>query len=131
MRYLLAAGLLVLVAGCGSKPLEVKGMLTLSGGDQDIHWLMLDSGDGEPCAGDSGYSDVTKGANVVIRNAKGDRVGLGELTEGKGAGESCVFRFTVHDVDDSGKLFSVEVGHRGEATFKRSEAESVALTLGS
>lgn len=130
MRYLLAAGLLVLIAGCGSKPLEVKGTLALSGGSQDIHWLMLDSADGQPCEGDSGYSDVTQGADVIVRNAKGERVGLGHLGAGKGSGEACVFSFVVHDVDDSGKLFSVEVGHRGDVSFKRSEARSVGLTLG-
>lgn len=131
MRYLLAAGLLLaLVAGCGSSPLEVKGTLTLSGGTDDIHWLALDSADGQPCTGDSGYSDVAPGANVVVRNANGEQVGIGELGDGKGSGEACVFRFAVSGVDDSGKIFSVEVGNRGDVSFKRSEAARVDLTLG-
>lgn len=130
MRYLLAAGLLALTAGCGSDPLEVKGTLTLSGGSDEIHWLALDADDGQPCVGDSGYSDVVPGVDVVVRNAKGEQVGIGDLGEGKALDEACVFRFAVSDIDDSGRIFSVEIGNRGDVSFKRSEAASVDLTLG-
>lgn len=130
MRAVLIACLLLLTGGCGSDPLDVKGSLTLNGSGNEIHWLALDDTDGQPCEGDLGYSDVTAGADVVVRNSKGDEVGLGELGTGKAHDGACVFRFTVRDVKGSGNIFSVEIGHRGEVSFKRPEAGSVALTLG-
>ena len=115
--------------GCGSS-IEVKGTLTLDAGGNDIHWLALrDPVDGDPCEGDMGYSDIGEGSAVVVRNGRGDKVGLGHLSEGAAKSGACVFRFTVSDVPDSG-IMSVEVAHRGEVSFKPSEAKSLALTLG-
>lgn len=131
MRLLISACLLLVVTGCGSDPLTVRGHLTLT--DSDINWLVgTEVGDGNACEGMGGYDDIAQGAEVVVRDSQGDRVGVGHLGAGKGAGESsCRFAFSVSDVDSDSKLLSVEITHRGEITFKRAEAGAVDVSLGS
>lgn len=132
MRYVIAVALLAALTGCGSQPLQVRGTLTLEGGVQEIHWLnpAAEAADDAPCEGDSGYSDISQGTDVVVRDSNNKRVGLGRLGVGHGAGDTCVFTFHVN-VDNPDDLLSVEVAHRGDVSFKRAEATSVALTLGS
>ena len=89
---------------------------------------------GSVCIGSGGFDDIEPGAPVVVRDSKGERVGLGmlgfgTLTAGGYAG-TCEFMFTVEDIPVSGDIYSVEVGSRGEVTFSRDEADMLALSLG-
>lgn len=81
------------------------------------------------CSGYEGYDDMVAGAQVVIRDATGETVAVSALDEGEPQGRtSCIFPFTVEDVPAGESIYSVEVSHRGEITFKEDEAE-VGLTL--
>jgi hypothetical protein len=142
------AASLVLVAGCGgaaktasdkpsptAKPspttFTVKGRIDLGDG------FTSDSGNdtkGEHCEGDAdgGYDDISDGAQVTVYDNAGKAVGLGALLFGQiaGGGTVCRFPFIVRDVPIKGSIYSVEVTHRGKINFNRSEATSLALSLG-
>lgn len=146
MRLALTAALLLVVTGCGSSddtdaasgpspsPSEVAtfaayGTLTVPG-------IKAESA----CIAKGGYDDVTGGAQVTVRDAAGKAVALGELgggslkDDGYDADDyddvTCYFDFTVQKIPDGGDIYSVEVAHRGEVSFKRSEATSIAMKLG-
>lgn len=129
LRLIACCSVLLAASACGNS-MDVKGTLTLSGGPRDLHTLTEDPASGDPCEGDSGYSDIAEGTAVVVRNSKGDKIGLSSLKAGKIKDGACVFPFEVSDAKGSGKIFSVEVAHRGEVSFKKSEATSLELSLG-
>lgn len=88
-------------------------------------------GDGRgSCSGMDGYGDISAGAVVIVRNATGEQVGLGELEDGHRARGDCVFDFEVTDIADDSERFTVEVSGRGQVPFTRDEASSVRLSLG-
>lgn len=142
MRLLISACLLLaLTTSCGSESdsasdsLTVRGHLTLEA--TDIAWSAGGEGVGNGCQGSGGYDDIAEGATVVVRDAKGDRVAVGQLGPGEGVDANlgieaayCRFAFKVPDVDSDSKILSVEVTHRGEITFKRADAGAVEVTLG-
>lgn len=84
------------------------------------------------CSGYGGYDDMDVGAQVTIRNAKGETVAVGALDEGRPEGRgTCIFPFTVEDVPAGESIYSVEVSHRGEISFKEEDAEvGLSLSLG-
>jgi hypothetical protein len=83
-----------------------------------------------PCFGADGYDDITEGAQVIVTDATGRTVGIGELLEGEGTEEGCEFQFEVDDVPSGAGPYSVEVTHRGKIAFQESDAQSLDLTLG-
>lgn len=115
---------------------DVYGTLTLT--DRSAVNYALNGTKGEECWGEDGYDDIAGGAQVVIRDSDGTKVGLGELDTGALTEDSdrfyaapCLFPFAVTDVpagDDAGAVYSVEVAHRGEVSF--SLGDMVELTLG-
>lgn len=136
MKPLLVAVLLVLVAGCGSggddkpaakKPessFQVRGTFTIA----DDSGVSIEGG---TCEGTSGYDDLAGGAQVTVRDADNKTVALGTLKVGHPVtGSSCVFEFQIDDVPDSGDLYSVEVSHRGQVSFKKADAGSLDLSVG-
>lgn len=140
----------MLTAGCGgtesadsSKPetpkesetFTVVGSLTLDNA-RGVNYLEYGRA-GESCWGEQGYDDIRAGASVVVRNSKGEKVGLGQLDEGSLTEDSseyvpgpCRFPFSVTDVPVDGNLYSVEVSGRGEIDFDRLSAGAVSLNLG-
>ncbi len=82
------------------------------------------------CSGDGGYDDIDEGTQVVIRDGNETKVAIGALGAGFPSRGTCVFDFSVPDVPKGGGIYSVEVGHRGEVSFKETEANTLALTLG-
>lgn len=128
---------LALLPGCGtstSQTFTVRGELDLVG-ESSSAWLN-DAQTGGACYSASGYEDVAQGVAVTIRNGQGDKVALGRLSGGTTADVSktprvCVFRFKIAGVPLGSEVYSVEVSHRGEIDFKRADAGSLALTLGS
>lgn len=109
----------------------VTGTLTLLAPDGFDSW---DRKVGTTCVGRGGYSDLGGSAQVVVRDARGKQVGLGELVDGtiqKGDYYPvCEFTFIVPDVPEGDGLYTVEVAKRGEVTFKLTDDKPVALTLG-
>lgn len=133
-RLVIVAAALGSLVACGGgseepakpKTFDVEGTMTLT-----TSRGVIAAGGG--CAGSNGYEDMQAGANVVIFDSTGEKVGIGELEPGRSGSEptvQCIFDFTVNDIPIKGDIYSVEVANRGEITFKRSEAKAVALTLG-
>lgn len=140
-RFVLITLAVVIIAGgaVGAflllKPKEhftVIGTMTLMVSDpSDLTTGIGLNGDG--CAGAGGYSDISAGTQVVIKDSSGASIATGELGEGSGATDSaCVFSFKIKGVPASGKsdVYSVEVSHRGDVSFKKADAGFVALSLG-
>lgn len=96
---------------------------------------LTDSGvehSGQECYGTGGYNDMVPGTQVVIRDADGTSVAVGDLGPGTVGDYNvvCEFDFTVEDVPSGSSVYSVEVSHRGEISFKEAQAQDLALTLG-
>ncbi|MBV9831075.1 MAG: DUF2510 domain-containing protein [Marmoricola sp.] len=125
---LIAAG--ILVAGlvkntaASSDTFDVKGTLTLNDASG-----FTDDGAGN-CQGKDGYSDISTGAQVSIKDSAGKVVAVGSLGESITADGSCSFDFRVDNVPGGNKIYAVEVTHRGDVNFSRDEAGAVSLTLG-
>lgn len=128
------AAAMVLFAGCGSsapaKPAAAK-TFTAAGTVR-----LIDSGvegGAHNCYGTGGYSDMEKGAQVVVRDAAGTSIAVGQLGGGaKSQGVICDFAFSVPNIPiKSGGIYSVEVSHRGQVSFNQSQAATLSLSLGS
>jgi hypothetical protein len=86
------------------------------------------------CIGSGGYDDIRDGTSVTVRSETGEtlatgRLGAGEYIDGVG----CTYPITVEGVGDA-EFYRVEVSHRGEVEYSRSELEandwSVDVSLG-
>jgi hypothetical protein len=94
-------------------------------------------GDKTDCYGEDGFDDLQTGTQVVIRDASGDTVAIGELGIGTIPQKfrmgsltiACSWTFAVEDVPSGSTAYSVEVSHRGEVAFKESEANNLGLSL--
>ena len=113
---LIGAGALIVLAAAGSVAAAValsaphtftaKGVVMLSGTD---------------CASiPPGYEDITKGADVTVKDPSGKVIGLGELGAGKdlGSGIGCAYFFSVKDVPSGLGIYGIEVTHRGLLQYK-------------
>lgn len=125
---------LILVTGCGSDDASKRPESFSAHGTITINKaLKLAAG---VCTGDGGYDDIRAGTQVVIRDSGGKQIALGALDsgrielEGYGAVIRCSFGFDVPGVPVEGEIYSVEVAHRGEISFQRADAASIALSLG-
>jgi hypothetical protein len=87
--------------------------------------------DGSSCTGRGGYSDVSAGAPVTVKNGKGEILTTTYLEPGKGGRYLCTFgmAFKVTEGEDR---YVVSVGRRGELSFSFDDlkAHGVALVLG-
>jgi len=83
------------------------------------------------CYGTGGYSDLRPGAQVVVADADGKTLAIGELGVGSGAAVACVLPFTVTGVPAGKKFYGVSVSHRGTVQFTEAELKAGAsLTIG-
>lgn len=89
--------------------------------------------DGDFCTGEGGYSDIQFGTSVTVTNEAGKVIGTAILGEGSVETNTCVFNFSVDDVN-SADYYSIEVGRRGKLTYSNEEFESrdwtASATLG-
>jgi len=95
------------------------------------------------------YPDIRRGTPVELRNSSGDLVAIGSLGQGKllfgwsASGtpvysstdeftkDYCVFPFTLEGVNLSDRIYSIEVGTRGQVNFTKQELlDGPALSLG-
>lgn len=122
-------------APAGQETFNVSGSITIRGVDG------IDAYDdfaGAPCDGTEGYSDISTGAQVVVKNAGGTKIGLGELGRGRTDGDldedfdaGCTFALLVFGVPVEGDIYSLQIGNRDDYSFTRSEAEAgLKLSLG-
>jgi hypothetical protein len=146
----LAVGLVALVAltGCAtdlkaSEPSPTPTGFTIQGTVTVEAGISADGDLGGSCVTDGGYSDIRSGAQVTVKDGAGAVIALGALDPGKtianrefsdGTGylaTKCVFGFTVTGVPDGQQFYAVEVSHRGELRYTRSDLDTaLTLTLG-
>jgi hypothetical protein len=82
---------------------------------------------GNPCSAVGGYSDVSAGAQVVIKDGAGailqtGALGLGHLVDYSGLNATCAFDFSVDGVPDA-PFYQVEVSSRGDISYSAVEME--------
>ncbi|MEU1720352.1 hypothetical protein [Nonomuraea sp. NPDC005692] len=137
-RGLLAVAVVLVVAGCGSEPapavtsaaaaLTVSGSVTVKGGPPQV----LTENE-LTCRGGGGFDDLRQGAQVVVTDAAGTTIALGQLSGGSWKrGVGCIFLFTVPDVPGGEKFYGVEISHRGRAQYTAAQiAAPLAMEIGS
>lgn len=75
------------------------------------------------CSGTGGYSDISSTTQVVVKNGRGDILGVTELGLGSIDTVSCTYHWVVDELPKEG-FYVVEVGRRGSLTFSAEELES-------
>lgn len=104
----------------------IEGSFTL----RDSKMGPSDSG---PCSGSGGYSDISVGRGVEVRNDAGDPLGRTKLGPGtKKSRNRCEFLFEV-ELTEGEDSYVFEVGSRGQIAFTWKELTGMGphLTLGS
>lgn len=123
-------------AGRVTQTHTITGTLTLGDGSDPNSNNFYSKGSGN-CSGQSGYDDITQGAQVTVTDGGGNvlatsSLGLGDQI-GSGFG-SCRFSFTLTGVPDAA-FYGVTISDRGTLNYSRAQMESagwsVAMTLGS
>lgn len=105
----------------------VAGTFVLTDEDLDVV--------GETCAGSGGFSDVTEGLAVVVKDEAGKVLATSRLRSGEVVedGDACSFPFTVEV--PRADFYTFEVGNRGDQTYShedlRRQGWFVGFTLGS
>ena len=149
---LLVVVVLAATAGCGSGSSKVvaQGVVTFSETMRDgvIRDPVVNhpNGGNRTCDGTGRYSDMVEGESIVIRDAHGEVVGIGQLSPGattfretsrdsttagadRGDGIiSCSMPFSTPDVAGDSDSYTVAIGDRVPLEHvKRSELESMVL----
>lgn len=119
-RYLPAAGLVLVLAGCGTTQAAAHGPATIT----VVGQFTVD----DTCAamtGD-GASDIVAGQQVTVTGPRGQQLAVGPLDGGTpgNADVTCVFTFTIHGVPSRFAEYGFRVGHRGTVDYSRAELNS-------
>lgn len=90
----------------------------------------------ETCWGGGGYNDLKVGGPVVVTDAAGKTVGVGQIdssrpqTDINKVAEGCLLMFSVKGVTDGSAFYGVAVGHRAAVQFPRAElGTAINLTI--
>lgn len=95
--------------------------------DSGVRW---DYG-GDPCYGTGGYDDMHGGTQVVVKDAAGTTIAVGQLKDGvKLNSVTCRFDFVITDVPSGSAAYSLEVSHRGSFSFTEGTSHGIQLELG-
>jgi hypothetical protein len=99
----------VTAQGTISTPLDTSGLFDPGAEQLSVRDL---------CTADTGFRDIERGAQVVVADASGKTVGVGDLTVGitdGGAGGStsvfdalCVFKFRVNDIPTGDNFYRLQ-----------------------
>lgn len=146
-------GIGIALGGRGNQPksaetpaaFKVTGTVAVEAGDGS------EGTDGGDCVTDGGYADIASGTQVTIKDESGKVIALGSLDPGhtsevltlpafnsdtgiiedRPQATKCVFGFSVPNVPEGESFYSIEVAHRGELRYNRSDlGTSLALKLG-
>lgn len=110
----------------------ITGEITLGAKNYDKY---VGSGDGTPCFGYRGYSDVKSGAQVLLLDGAGVTIATSSLNPGVVSNDrsECVFTFTLPDAPKA-DFYRVKISHRDGPTWSAADLEGrgwrVELTLG-
>jgi hypothetical protein len=129
---LVAIGGAYLLLGKSSPKHTLTGKIRLT--DSAINHASAQS-----CSGSGGYSDMSAGTAVVVKDGAGKVIGTSQLDAGsvptaeQYSTVKCDFTFQVAGLSKAA-FYSVEVSHRGAQTFSAADLEAqgwaVSLTLG-
>jgi hypothetical protein len=86
---------------------------------------------GSGCEGDGGYSDISSGTEVIVKNSKGDVLAQTPLGTGSGTSTICTFKFSL-EVSEGENQYIVSVSHRGDKSYSFTELkdDGIHLSLG-
>ena len=75
--------------------------------------------DGARCEGEGGYGDISSSTAVVLVNSSGTQLARTTLDRGQVDGSSCVFQFTLPNVEEGADSdsYMLSVGRRGEVEY--------------
>lgn len=108
-------------------PLTVTGQVILKPTFDSIT-----SGEGATCSGAGEYADIVQGAQVVVTDAAGTTVGVGQLEVGLLLEPGCTFPFKVPGVAGGGQFYGVQVAQRGRTQYTAEQLLSpLELRVGS
>jgi hypothetical protein len=86
------------------------------------------------CQGSGGYSDMSPGDGVTVKDGDGKLLATTTLGSGSGTTTRCTFDFSLPNVPEAA-FYTIEVGRRGGLSYPLAEMKaqdwSVELTLGS
>jgi hypothetical protein len=109
----------------------LRGSITVI--DTDFYYSSSVETNGSSCYTSGGYSDVSSGTNVTVKNGEGKLLGITDLSSGATAGSySCKFSFQI-EVPNS-DFYSFDIGNRDEVSYSKDELKAkgwnLELTLG-
>lgn len=111
--------------------IDVDGTFTLHDSSPNSYFPSI-SANGRSCEGSDGYSDISDGTEVIVKNGAGATLAHASLGNGTGDATSCEFTFKVK-LTEGEDDYVVTVGHRGELhlTFEQLQTSGIGATLGS
>jgi hypothetical protein len=97
----------------------VTGTLVLT--DTSIYSSGITAGGGA-CEGSGGYSDLSAGVSVILKDENDKTIAATSLGEGVGATSLiCTFYFTLSDVPDTATFYNIQISHRGTVSFSHAD----------
>ncbi|MDX3110160.1 hypothetical protein [Nonomuraea angiospora] len=110
-----------------ASPITVEGSVTVRG---DRPAVLTENE--LTCTTGGGYNDIRQGAQVVVTDAAGKTIALGQLGAGSWKRDTgCIFLFTVADVPAGEKFYGIEVSHRGRVQYTAAQVSApVELSIG-
>jgi hypothetical protein len=132
----------LLVSGCGDgggEAFTASGTISAIGTSKTQVLAADGAGAGDRCQGVGDFDGLSEGGEVVVLDADGTKVGVGELEEGTLDDEteqlgdlgftSCTWSFEVSDVESGeGEIYTLQAG-AFEETFKKSEAGDLEISF--
>lgn len=86
---------------------------------------------GVSCDPKGGYSDIGPGTQVVVSDAAGTTIGIGELDRGANRPDGCTFTFRVEGVPTGHDFYGIAIGKRGTMRYTPDQlTKLVELSLG-
>jgi hypothetical protein len=114
-------------------PIDVKASFTLSEDDPSVYFPSIEGGF-RNCSGSGGYSDISEGTEVLVKNSAGDVLTTTSLGRGSGLPPfECTFKFKFTVMDGEAGGYFIEVSDRGQVHYSPAQLKlpgAVELTMG-
>jgi hypothetical protein len=108
--------------------LQVEGFMNLSQGQ-----FVWNGGADTSCTGWKGFDDIRGGTEVVVTDASGKTVAVGELATGHATGitndtaTGCRLGFSITGIPPGVGPYGVEIGHRGATHYAQGSLTGIEL----
>lgn len=90
---------------------------------------------GSTCEGSGGYSDLSAGVSVILKDENDKTIAATSLGAGTGNAVVCTFHFTLSDVPDNATFYNIQISHRGTVSFSHADMVkngwAIELSMGS